>query len=148
MISTRIKEVYKIQYFSPEEIREFDNGNEILNECLGMDKIPVGLLQFENDHEDVYFMLVVGEGALYSWKKGQKVETSFVDALISKLYYLSDMVDKGVDNSKYQNFCLYDTIIPIKPGHYFPEKEAKRYRGLFSFDLFKGLADAFYDNYH
>ena len=99
MTHTTIKAIYGLEYCSPEKIAaEFDNGQQVLESCKGMSKIPVRLLQFVGDHEDVYFMLVAGEGALYPWKRGQRVSASFVGAFIERLRYLRDMVVNGIDN--------------------------------------------------
>lgn len=145
MIKTKISDVYGVVFCSSEEIAKYENGNEVLKECSGRNMIPVRLLRLLNDHKGgVYFMYVAGEGALHPWKRGDEVETSFAKAFISKLFYLQEMSINNIDNSKYQNFCLYDTIIPVISGNSFPEKDAKRYKGLFSYDLFKDLADDYY----
>lgn len=145
MKENKIINVYNIFYCSPEEIAGCDNGNVILNECAGMDKIPVRLLKFRRDHDDENFILVAGEGATYPWKRGQRVELSGVNALISTLGYLRDMKKVGIDNTKYQHIWLHDKITLINDGRLLPEKDAKSYMGLVSYDFFKEVGDAFND---
>ena len=147
MVYTFIKRVYDVFFISRTEFADTENAKEILKDYSGMDKIPVRLIVLENDKEVQRCIVLAGEGALYPWKNGQRVGTDQVNGVILLIQILHDLCVRGFDNSKYQNFILYDTIVPLKPGQFFANDGDKKYKGLLSKELYLGLADVFINQF-
>ena len=139
MIHTKIKYVWELFYVNPEMIADADNAQEVINHYSDEKQIPVRVLEMR-DHNEPRCIVLAGEGALYPWKVGQCVEIGFVNGVLRHLEYLRELCIRGIDNSPYQEFVLYDEIKPIKQGHSYPDKDAVAYKGILSFEIYTTLA--------
>ena len=139
MINRTIKFVWEIMYATPEEISKSKNLKDILSHYSESEKIPVRLLELGDAREPGY-ILVVGEGALYPWEKGQLVYVGFVEALICELEYRRELRLKGRDVPENLVFSVYDTIVPLKSGHSLVEKDDTRYSGYVTVEFYEMLA--------
>lgn len=144
MIYTEIKNVWDLTYAKPEEIADAKNATEFINQYSGDQLIPIRVLEI-GDRKETRCIVLAAEGALYPWKVGQSVEIGFIRSLIDRFRYLSELCDRNIDNSPYQDFGLYDSIKPISQGKYWPDKDAVAYKGIYSFGIFTKLAKALLD---
>lgn len=147
MNCTKIKYVSDLSYVHREEIATSENAKEILKSYSATEKIPFRFLELEGHEKEHDAIILAGEPALYPWKRGQKVETSFIQGLVFHLEFLRELRSRGIDNSKYQNILLHDTIIPVKTGKYFAEKDDNVYKGIVSEDLYKEYGDYVIEKY-
>lgn len=141
MTYSSIRKVWDLFNVQREEIEGVKNAQEAIQQYSdNQTAIPVRIVEL-NDPKMRSCIVLAGEAALYPWEVGQRVELSFIGSLIDKLHYLREMNLKGIDNSPYQNFILYDTITPIERGEYYPGKNAMTYSGLYSYEIFIELAN-------
>ena len=138
MFYTKIKHIWDLFYVNPEEIADSENAQEIINQYSGNQKIPIRILVI-GDRENGC-VVIAGEGAMYPWKVGQRVEVGGAYSYIRHLDYLHELCIKGVDNSPYQDFILFESIKPIEQGEYFLNNDALAYNGISSFKIYTGLA--------
>lgn len=141
MVHTKIKDIWDVFYVNPEEMAGVENASEVINQYKD-DQIPIRILQLSS-WKETSCIILAGEGALYPWKRGQKVELGFAQSFIWHIKYLRELCIKGIDNSPYQNFVLYDTIKPVREGEYFADKDGVEYKGISSFDLYTALGKGF-----
>ena len=131
--------VWDVFYVNPEKISDAENAKEIIEQYSGSSKIPIRILELGNRYES-RFIVVAGEGALYPWKSGQRVMVGLVCGLIWQLKYLRELRIRGIDNSVYQDFYLYDSIKPIEFGKTIPDDDTKAFNGIATFELYTCLA--------
>lgn len=144
MYYSKITNVWDLTYAKPEEIADAKNAMEFINQYSGDQLIPIRVLEI-GDRKETRCIVLAGEGALYPWKVGQSVEIGFIRSLIDRFRYLSELCDRNIDNSPYQDFGLFDSIKPISQGKYWPDKDAVAYKGIFSFGIFTKLAKVLLD---
>jgi hypothetical protein len=141
MIRTKILFVFDLVYANPDEIAYAKNGKEIADQYLGQKEIPVRILEL-GDKRNCSFIILAGDGALYPWKKGQMVEASLCLGIIWHIEFNRELCIQGENMGKYENFCLYNSVKPIRTGQYYPDKDAVAYNGIASLEMYRDLANA------
>lgn len=145
MKNKNILKVWDLFYVNPEEIADADNASEVINQYKGDQQIPIRILELD-DRREIVYMILAGEGALYPWENGQRVEIASAHSFIRHIEYLSKLCEMGIDNTPYQNFILCDSIKPIRRGEYYPDKDAKEYKGLSSFEIYREFGEILLNN--
>lgn len=145
MYFNKIKTVWDLFYVNPEEIAEAENASEVINQYKGDQQIPIRILELE-ERGNIVFMILAGEGALYPWENGQRVEIGGAHSFIRHIEYLTKLCEMGIDNTPYQNFILCDSIKPIRRGEYYPDKDAKEFKGLSSFEIYRRFGEKLLNN--
>lgn len=135
MVIAKIKFVWDLFYIDPEEIADAENAAEVINQYSGGQQIPIRIIEIAERRKTACIILA-GEGALYPWKGGQRVELGMALGVIWHIDYLSMLCERGIDNSPYQDFMLYDTIIPVREGNYFADRDAVAFKGISSFEIY------------
>jgi len=144
MVKSRIKFVGDLDYATPEELLEAENGKEIVVQYSDAQRIPIRVLDLGNRGESDCIVLA-GDGALYPWKVGQKVEVDYIKGLITMIEYLRELRIRGYDNSHHQNFMLFDSITPIIDGESSTDKDSLTFKGIVSFEWFKEIGEFFWN---
>ncbi len=135
MVHTTIKNVWDLFYYNLEEIADAENAKEIISQYSEDQQIPFQVLEL--DTRCLSCIVLAGEAALYPWKVGQSVELGLAKGIIWHCEYLRELCIKGIDNTPYQDFVLYDSIKPIRYGEITADSVV--YKGIASFKIYTGL---------
>lgn len=135
MITSRIRDKKGIFYVNRDLIKGVKNGDKILNEYTESEKIPISILEIDSSHSKT-FIILAGKGALYPWEKGQLIETGFAEGILWTDTYLRQMAIDGMDNSKYQNISVCNSIYTISPDEPFRNENSQSFYGICNYNMF------------
>ncbi len=147
MVTKRILFVGELRYATPEEFTNVDYGKEVIEKYSSNQQIPIRIIGI-GDCKKPSCIIVAGDGALYQWQIGQRVELGMAQWMIVKYGYFYRLKVGGVDPSAYKEFTLFNSITARKNADNFTDKETITYIGIISFGLFMEGFNYINDKYH